>query len=265
MNSILNQIITHKKEELSRRKKEVKVERLRVQISGSLPPRDFKGAITQGDKINTIAEVKFASPSEGVLAEDFDPVSIASDYLKGGAVALSILTEQKFFKGELDFIPLIKKENPLPILQKDFIIDSYQIYESKVYGADAILLIVSILSKDALGDFISLSGELGMEALVEVHDEEELSVALDTGCSIIGINNRNLKTFKIDLATTIKLMSSVPPGKVVVSESGIKSREDIIRLEESGVRAVLIGEILMRTKDRISMLKELRGDIENQN
>lgn len=259
MNSTLNQIIAHKKEEVGRRKKEVKIDSLKAQLPNCPSSRGFKEAITQGNEINIIAEVKSASPSAGVLIKDFDPVGIADDYLKGGADALSILTEQKFFKGNLDFIPLIKKENPLPALRKDFIIDPYQIYESKIYGADAILLIASILSVDTLKDFLSLSSELGMDALVEIHNEEELSIALSTGCDIIGINNRNLKTFETDLATTIKLMSCIPPEKIVVSESGIKSREDIIQLEEAGTRTVLIGEALIRAKDRVAMLKELRG------
>ena len=259
MNSTLNQIIAHKKEEVGRRKKEVKIESLKEQLPNCPSSRGFKEAITQGNEINIIAEVKSASPSVGVLIKDFDPVGTADDYLKGGAAALSILTEQEFFKGNLDFIPLIKKENPLSALRKDFIIDPYQIYESKVYGADAILLIASILSKDALEDFLSLSSELGIDTVVEVHNEEELSIALSTGCNIIGINNRNLRTFEIDLTTTIKLMSCIPSGKVVISESGIKSREDIIQLEEAGIRAVLIGEALIRAKDRIAMLKELRG------
>jgi len=186
-------------------------------------------------------------------------VDIADDYRKGCAAALSILTEREFFKGNLDFISLIKKENSLPVLRKDFIIDPYQIYESRVCGADAILLIVSVLSENALKDFLSLSSELDMDTIVEVHDEEEVAVALNAGCNIIGINNRALRTFKIDLTTTIKLVSCIPPGKVVVSESGIKSREDIIQLEEAGVKAVLIGEALIRARDRVAMLRELQG------
>lgn len=266
MDSILSEIIAHKKEEVRRSKEQVKIESLKAQLSDCPPPRGFKEAVTQRNGINIIAEVKSASPRGGVLIKDFDPVAIADDYLKGGAAALSILTEQKFFKGNLDFISLVKRENPLPTLRKDFIIDPYQIYESRVWGADAILLIVSILSEDALKELLSMSSELGMDALVEVHDEKELKIALSTGCDIIGINNRNLRTFKVDLTTTIKLISCIPREKVVVSESGIKSREDIVQLEEAGVRAVLIGEALIRARDRVAMLRRLRGaEIENQN
>jgi indole-3-glycerol phosphate synthase len=264
MDSILSEIIAYKKEEVRQRKELLKIESLKKRLSQLPPPRGFKEAITQRNGINIIAEVKSASPSAGVLIKDFDPVAIADDYLKGGAAALSVLTERKFFKGNLDFISLVKRENPLPTLRKDFIIDPYQIYESRVCGADAVLLIVSILSKGILKDFLSLVVELGMDTLVEVHDEEELTVALNTGCDIIGINNRNLRTFKVDLTTTIKLISSIPPEKVVVSESGIKSRKDIVQLEEAGVKAVLIGEALIKAKDRVAMLRNLRGaEIEN--
>ncbi|MBT9132531.1 MAG: Anthranilate phosphoribosyltransferase [Firmicutes bacterium] len=258
-NSILSRIVKYKKEEVRQLKRQLKIESLRAQLSDCPPPRRFKELITQGKRVNIIAEVKHASPITGVLAGDFNPVDIADDFLKGGAAALSILTEQEFFKGNLDFISLVKKKNSLPVLRKDFIIDSYQIYESRVCGADAILLIVSLLSENAVRDFLSLSSELDMDTLVEIHDEEELAVALNAGCDIIGINNRNLKTFKIDLTTTIKLVSCIPSEKVIVSESGIKNREDIIQMEEAGVKAVLIGEALMRARNRVAMLRELRG------
>jgi indole-3-glycerol phosphate synthase len=271
MNSVLSRIIEYKKEEVRQLKRQapfrdlrsltgqVKIESFKAQLLDCPPPRGFKKAITQGKGVNIIAEVKHASPSAGVLIKDFDPLSIANDYLKGGAVALSVLTEQKFFKGNLDFISLIKKENPLPVLRKDFIIDHYQIYESRVCGADAILLIVSVLPKNALKDFLSLSSELDMDTLVEIHDERELAIAMNVGCDIIGINNRNLQTLEVDITTTVKLMGCIAKGKVVVSESGIKSREDVIRLEEAGVKTVLIGEALIRAADRVVMLRELRG------
>lgn len=253
---ILDQIVRDKKYELEARKKELPFDLLKEKIKDSLPIRDFKKALL-GKEISLITEIKKASPSAGIIREDFNPIEIAKIYQKNGAAAISVLTEQKYFKGEIDYLEKVKAEISIPVLRKDFIFDPYQVYEARVYGADALLLIAVILEEDKLKELLNLTYELGMEALVEVHTEDDLKKALDANAGIIGINNRNLDTLKVDLKTTEELAKLIPSGKIIVSESGVKTKEDIEDLRKVGARAFLVGESLMKSQDIGGKLKEL--------
>jgi indole-3-glycerol phosphate synthase len=206
-----------------------------------------------------IAEVKRSSPSKGRIRDDFDPVGIAGIYEDNGASGISILTERKFFEGSAAYIPQIGRVVGLPLLRKDFIIDVYQVMETRFLGADALLLIARILEQGQLQEFLGLASELGLAALVEVHDETDLEKAISSGARIVGINNRDLVTFRTDLETSIRLARRVPKGVTVVSESGINSRGDIERLMNAGIHAFLVGESLMREKDIGKKLRELLG------
>jgi len=220
---------------------------------------DLEDALS-GNEISLIAEIKKASPSKGVIRNDFDPVEIAGIYSSSGAAAISILTEPLYFKGNIKYIDQVKKTVPglsIPVLRKDFIHDPYQVYESRAYGADCILLIVAILSTRKLTELLTLSHELGMKCLVEVHNKSELDIALNSEARIIGINNRDLNTFEVDISTTERLCSFIPPDRIVVSESGIKTRSDIERLKNCNVNAVLVGEALMSSRDIKAKIKEL--------
>ena len=203
-----------------------------------------------------IAEVKKASPSKGLIRADFDPEAIARSYESAGASAISVLTDEKFFQGSLDYLKLVKRTVSLPVLRKDFIIDAYQVFEARTAGADAILLIVAALPHDSLTALMNCASELGMDQLVEVHDESELETALEVGAPLIGINNRNLRTFEVTLDTTARLLPMIPRAKTV-SESGIFTRRDMVSLGAMGVDAVLIGEALMRQDDIQAKLAEL--------
>lgn len=222
------------------------------------PPLDLASAIA-GENVRLIAEVKKASPSRGIIRHDFKPAGIAEIYVKSGAAAISVLTETKYFGGSLSYLKEIKQSltTPVPLLRKDFIIDPYQVYESRAHGADSLLLIVSVLSKAQLVELLTLSHELGMHCLVEVHNETELNTAIESGARIIGVNNRDLLTFETDLSTTERLRPLIPHGRLVVSESGIKSHRDIERLRELKVNAVLVGEALMSAPDIAAKIKEL--------
>lgn len=247
----LDKILQQKRAELDKEKCELPIEVLKKNL-GSFPRRDFKEAVSRGNRVNIIAEIKRASPSRGlIISSDFHPDEIAKIYEKNGASAISVLTEKEFFKGEIDFVSLVSRATNIPILRKDFIIDEYQIYQSRVYGADAILLIVRILSLQRLKDYLKLATDLSLDCLVEVHDEKELAIAQDAGAEIIGINNRDLGTFEVDLTTTLKLAPLIK-GKVVVSESGIKTKDDILRLKKVGVNAFLIGEALMKAHGEVA-------------
>jgi len=206
-----------------------------------------------------IAEVKKASPSAGLIRADFDPVAIASIYARHGAAAISVLTDNKFFQGELRFLTAIRQHVQVPLLRKDFVVDAYQLYEARCYGADAVLLIAAALDVPQLVDLAALSQELGLAALVEVHTAAELEKALACSCRIIGINNRDLHTFRTDVATTLELLRHIPPGYLVVSESGLQDHATLVRLASHGVAAFLIGESLMRQADIGAKLDELRG------
>lgn len=209
--------------------------------------------------IHAICEVKKASPSKGIIAEDFPYVEIAKAYEEAGADAISVLTEPFYFKGSDEYLKEIRKEVKIPILRKDFVVDEYMLYEAKCMGADVVLLICAILDDEKLKRYFEIADELGLSALVETHDEEEIARALKIGARVIGVNNRNLKDFTVDIENSVRLRKLVPENIVFVSESGMKTREDIARLEENGTNAVLVGETLMRSSNKKEMLDELLG------
>ncbi len=253
---ILRKIVEHKKRGLSEKKQKFNLSVLREEAERLKVPYNFKEALS-GKGINVIAEVKKASPSKGVIREDFDPLEIAKAYERGGAKAISVLTDEKFFQGSPFYLRQVAEAVKLPVLRKDFIVDEFQIYGAKALGASSYLLIVAILSDSELKDFIELGRELGMEPLVETHTEEEVERALKAGAEIIGVNNRDLKTFTVSLSTTLKLLPLIKSeGKLAVSESGIKGKKDLIMLREAGVDAFLIGETLMRSENPEVLLKE---------
>lgn len=221
-------------------------------------PYTFENAL-KTKEIALICEVKKASPSKGIISEHFPYLQIAKEYEKAGANAISVLTEPHFFLGSNEYLREIKKVVNIPVLRKDFIIDPYQIYEAQLIGADAILLICSLLDTKQLKEYIKIADSLGLSSLVEAHDEVELNSALEAGARVIGVNNRNLKTFEVDIRTSIKLRELVPTDKVFVSESGIKTNEDIYELRQNGTNAVLIGETLMRSGDISAELESLRA------
>ena len=212
--------------------------------------------------VNLIAEVKRKSPSKGIIREDFDPIKVAKTYAGNGASAISVLTDHEFFGGDLSYLSTIRNAVDLPLLRKDFTIDEYHIYQARVAGADAVLLIVAILTPKQLREFIEVAKHLNLVALVEVHTQAELDTALDVGAEIIGINNRNLKTFHTDIATSFHLRKSIPDDKIVVSESGIYSREDVMKLGEADMDAILVGESLMKSADIGGKVRELIGSEE---
>jgi indole-3-glycerol phosphate synthase len=246
MHSRLTEILAEKCKEVDRLKKGgVPSNRDNV-----MPPiRDFKGAISRSDRINLIAEIKFASPSAGIIHDKEDPITIAQMYEEVGAAAISLLTDKRFFRGDLSHLPRLKRAISLPILRKDFIVDESQVRESFQWEADAILLIAHILSRQKLKTFLGMCQGLGMVALAEVHDQGDLDKALDCGADIVGINNRDLDTFKVDLATTLRLAPLVPAGHIIVSESGINNGGDVRVLKEAGVQAILVGTTLMKSED----------------
>lgn len=252
----LQKILETKREEIQERKVLLPLSELKRRLAESPPPLDFDGAIRSRDRA-LVAEVKRSSPSRGRIREDFDPVAIARIYAEGGAAAVSVLTESRFFEGRDSFLRDIRQNVNLPLLRKDFIIDPYQIYETRFLGGDALLLITRALDDGRLKEFIRLSSELGLASLVEIHDEADLEKALSSGAGIIGINNRDLSTFATDLEVSLRLAPLVPQGRTVISESGIRSRSDIQRLESAGIHAFLVGETLMREKDIGRKMKEL--------
>jgi len=223
--------------------------------------RDFLAALRnpKSGAIALIAEVKKASPSAGVIRPDFDPVQIARDYEAAGASCLSVLTDEKFFQGSLDYLRQIRAAVKLPLLRKDFIIDEYQIHEARVAGADAVLLIAACLEKQQIEDYLGIARLLGLDVLVESHTYKELDKALRAGATLVGINNRDLTTFTVSLQTTLNLLKDIPDDSTVVSESGIRTRDDVVKLHQAGVDAVLVGESLMREKDIGKKVKELLG------
>lgn len=253
--NILEDIVAYQREK-TRRKKEVKpfLEFVK-ELDKSCPEPKFLKKISSSG-LHLIAEVKKASPSAGIIRKDFQPVEIARAYEEGGASCLSILTEDKFFLGDLTYLGEIRRAVKIPLLRKDFIVDEYQVYESKVHGADAILLITSILTPKELKDRLEETREVRLDALVEVHSEDELKMALDCGSEMIGINTRDLKDFTIDFGILERLLKIMPKGKAVVAESGIKSVADLARIKPLGARAVLVGEALMRSKDIAATTKE---------
>ena len=259
---ILNIILDHKRDEVAAAMAEMPLSELRARLPDLPPARGFAASLDRtaaNGETAIIAEVKKGSPSKGVIRADFDPLAIASVYAENGASCLSVLTDEQFFLGHLTLLPEIRKVVNIPLLRKDFIFDPYQVYESRVAGADAILLIAALLDISRLREFASLARELTLDVLLEVHDEEELETALETGCRMIGINNRSLRTFVTDLSTTERLAPLLPADRLIVTESGINTREDIVRLRRAGVKAFLIGESLVREPDIGAKLRELLG------
>jgi indole-3-glycerol phosphate synthase len=259
--SFLPKILQQKREEVAARKKAAPLDRLKESAGFHRQPLSLRNALL-AKPFGIIAEIKKASPSKGLIRPDFDPADIARRYSEAGARALSVLTDEKFFQGQLEYIGLVKSVSILPVLRKDFIIDAYQLYESRGAGADAVLLIVAALQTSLLRDLREESRSLGLDVLVEAHNEEELQTALALKPDVLGINNRDLHTFNVDFATTLKLAPQIPPGVVAVSESGITSGADIRRLRLAGCRGALIGEWFMRQSDPGEGLRTLLQSVE---
>ncbi|MGM0501685.1 MAG: indole-3-glycerol phosphate synthase TrpC [Bacillota bacterium] len=255
---ILDKIVEQKKRVVEQDKGQESIEQLQNKISKVGSTRNFKDALAAGE-ISLIAEIKKASPSKGVIRDEFKPLEIAEEYQEAGADALSVLTDEEFFQGQLAYLNQVRGKVELPLLRKDFIIDPYQIYQARAYGADAVLLIAAILSEAELAEYMTLAQELELDVLLEVHNRRELETALNLDAEIIGINNRDLKVFEVDLATTLGLKRLIPDDKVVISESGIKDRSDIELLKEHKIDGVLIGEALMRSPDIGKKVKALIG------
>lgn len=257
---MLDEIVAKTEERLIEAKSNKSLEELKDEVS-KLEINDefpFKEAL-KDPEIAIIAEVKRASPSKGLIAEDFDYIEIAKEYEKAGASAISVLTEPYFFSGSNDFLQEISENVSIPLLRKDFVIDEYMIYEAKILGASAILLIVSILDEVQLKSYLDLAHDLGLSAIVETHDANEIEAAVNAGAGIIGVNNRNLADFTVDIENSINLRKLVSEDIIFISESGIKTAEDVRRLKENNVDAVLIGETLMRSDDKESMVLELKN------
>jgi indole-3-glycerol phosphate synthase len=258
----LNEILKAKREEVAARKGTVSLRDLKAQIRDLPSPRDFHQALdrrSQGGPIRLIAEVKRASPSQGVIRQEFDLDQVVHAYVEAGAAALSVLTDEPYFRGSLHDLARAKASVSLPVLRKDFIVDPYQVYETRAWGADAILLIVAALEMQALQDLLALSHEVGLCPLTEVHTRAELQKALGVKVPIVGINNRDLYTFQVSLDTTFALFPEIPADRVVVSESGISRHTDVVRLEAAGVDAILVGEGLLRGDDVERKVRELLG------
>ncbi len=257
--TILDKIVEQKRHELEEHKRREPLPQLKRRAAQALPPLDFAKAL-KGDKIRLIAEVKKASPSHGLLAPNFDPAALAKTYAKNGAAVISVLTEVPNFQGSLEHLATVRSAlngSPIPILRKDFLFDTYQLYEARAYGADALLLIVAILDDSLLQALIGKTRELGMEALVEVHNPKEVEQALNAGAAVIGINNRDLTNFHTDIATTQALRPLIPGDRMVVSESGIHTKADVEKLKGWGVDAILVGEALVTAPDIAAKVREL--------
>lgn len=259
--SFLSDIVSHKRGEVAGRKSAARLSEFKTRIADLEPARGFECALARPvhGPIRLIAEIKKASPSKGLIRADFDPIAIAKTYAAAGAHALSVLTDQRFFQGDLAFLTAVREAVPLPILEKDFVIDEFQVYEARALGADAVLLIAAALEAGQLREYAHLAREVGLAALVEVHDESELERVVEAA-ALIGINNRDLATFEIDLATTERVLREVPDDRTVVSESGILRRDDVRRLSDFGVDAVLIGETFMRAPVIADKVRELMGE-----
>lgn len=259
MPTILDRIMETKWREIAAARTAVSDAELERRAADSPPTRDFTAAVGRPGHVNVIAEVKKASPSAGVIRADFDPVVIASAYAAHGAAAISVLTDVDYFQGSLAYLAAVRRAVPVPVLRKDFVLDRYQLLEARTAGADAALLIAECLPGDHLAALQHDATELGLHTLVELHDAEELTRVLDCGAKVIGINNRDLRTFTTRLEHTLDLLAKIPADRVVVSESGIRTHTDLHRLGAAGARAVLVGESLMRAADIGAALDELRG------
>jgi indole-3-glycerol phosphate synthase len=256
--TILDTIVAHKWAEIAAARVAIPEADLERRAAALPQARDFTAALRRPG-LRLIAEVKKASPSAGVIRADFDPVAIARTYERHGADCVSVLTDERFFQGRLSYLTAIREATRLPALRKEFILDRYQLIEARAAGADAVLLIAEILPGDRLKTLFDQATALGLHVLVELHDADQLSRVIDSGATLIGINNRDLRTFRTALDHTLDLLPRVPAGRVVISESGIKTHADLVRLEAAGVKAVLVGESLMRAPDIGAALDELRG------
>jgi indole-3-glycerol phosphate synthase len=260
MSDILETIVASKRREISSARARRSESDLERQAATMPPARDFRGALLQAPGIAVIAEVKKASPSAGVICAKFDPVSIARNYERGGAACISVLTDGPFFQGSLADLQAVRAAIGLPILRKDFVLERYQLLEARCAGADAALLIAEILPGEMLPQLVREAHEVGLQALVELYDTANLARVLGAGATLVGVNNRNLRTFETRLEHTLEVAAAIPKGICLVSESGIRTRADVEPLIAAGVRAVLVGETLMRAADPIAALAELRGD-----
>jgi indole-3-glycerol phosphate synthase len=254
---LLSRIVASKRREIEARRFAVSEAELARQAGASPPPRDFRAALAAGPGIRLIAEVKKASPSAGVLRPDFDPVGLACTYAAAGAAALSVLTDEPFFQGSLEYLRAIRAAVELPLLRKDFLLDRYQVLEARAAGADAVLLIAEILDDTGLRQLLREAEALGMHALVELYEPANLPRVLDAGARLVGVNNRDLRTFAVRLEQTLELAPRVPDDRLLVSESGIRTPDDLRRLGAAGVKAVLIGETFMRAPDVGAKVREL--------
>ena len=257
--NILQEIVIRTKERIEVEKKFLSLNELMEMACLETSDFQFEKALRTND-IAFICEIKKASPSKGIIAESFPYLDIAKDYEDAGAAAISVLTEPYYFKGNNSYLSEIADKVSIPLLRKDFVIDSYMIYEAKILGAGAVLLICAVLDADTLKEYIAIADALGLSALVEAHKEEEIDMALAAGARVIGVNNRNLETFEIDMTLSKRLKKMVPDDKLFVSESGISSPDDVTKLRDLGVNAVLIGEAIMRSPDKKSEISRLRGD-----
>jgi indole-3-glycerol phosphate synthase len=258
MSTILDQIVAEKQCEIAEAKRRCPAVELEREIKNLPPPRDFEAALRR-PRIQVIAEVKKASPSAGVIRPDFDPVKIAQVYERHGAVCISVLTDSPFFQGELHYLPLIRQAVAVPLLRKDFILDPYQLLQTRAAGADCALLIAEILPGEILAALLRQARELGLQVLVEFHEAEQLTRVVDSGATLIGINNRDLRTFQTRLEHTLELAGRIPHDRCLISESGIRTHADVQRLESAGIKAILVGETLMRAKDIGKQLDQLLG------
>jgi indole-3-glycerol phosphate synthase len=259
MPTILDDIVATKRHEVEEARAAVAIESLYEESKNAPPPRDFLVALSVGPPIRLIAEVKKASPSAGVIRADFDPVGIAKIYERHGASCISVLTDRSYFQGSLDYLRQIRAAVNLPVLRKDFVIDRYQVVEARAAGADAVLLIAECLDDYALHDLHAAIVELGMTPLVELYEPQNLRRVLDVGAQLIGINNRDLRTFQVDLGHCMRLRRNIPAGRIVVGESGIKSRQDVETLQAAGIHAMLVGETLMAKANIGQAVDELLG------
>lgn len=257
--TILDEILVKTRETIARHRESISAERLESELPDLPPCRDFHGALASGDRVNLIAEIKRASPSAGLIRQDFVPAQIARCYVDGGAACISVLTDEPFFQGSLDYLREVREAVNVPILRKDFIVDRYQLLQARHAGADCVLLIAECLAPDELKRLHESSIELGMQTLIELFEPSNLDAVLATGTQLVGVNNRDLRTFNTALQHTLDLCPSIPDDRLIVGESGIREHADLLHLATGGVKAVLVGESLMRQRDITRAVRELLG------
>ena len=265
-NMFLDRMLAHKREEVERQKAKVSRRQLHERLAGSPPARPFAAALRHPDRLGLIAEIKKQSPAKGLLAANFDPLRLARIYASNGADAISVLTDTRFFGGSLQHLKAIRADQEatgvgVPLLRKDFLVDPYQVYEARAYGADAVLIVVAAVGAPSVAELLQATSDAGMEALVEVHTEEELAIALEARSALIGINNRDLRTFEVDVATTERILRALPAGAtpVMVSLSGLSDAGGLAHLRGVGADAILVGEAIMTAPDPAAKVRELSG------